>query len=217
MKKVDQVLAEIDALIDDQLAEGEPLNGYDFGDPGFPRCRCGRTWHGLATRACPGSDAEGPQRPWRPYVDVVEVVRCRCGVREHDAEMFGCPGTTVEGPVDSHGAVRAVTEQWAGIVEAARPALDAFRPALDAFRAAVLAGVERSFRDAPWSSPDADPAGDIGRAMSGRQPEMTIVDETHLWLPQDHELLRVQLPRPATTPPMWAVDPTRSRRRRSHQ
>lgn len=173
--KVDQVLAAIDALIDDQLAEGEPETGYESCDgTNFPRCRCGGTWHGLATGGCPGSDAEGPQRPYRSFV---EVIRCRCGVHEHDGEMFGCPGTTMEGPVDPHGV-----EQQARLVEAMRLYLDAFR--------ATAESIERSFRD------EVRPLFDV---------------------PARPSELRVQLPRPATTPPMWAVDPTRARRRRSHQ
>ncbi|QLF84873.1 hypothetical protein SEA_BBQVALINDRA_64 [Gordonia phage BBQValindra] len=49
MQTTDAIIAEIDTLIDDQLAVGEPMNGYDFDDPDFPTCwHCGRDWHGLA-------------------------------------------------------------------------------------------------------------------------------------------------------------------------
>jgi hypothetical protein len=42
------IIADIDALIDDQLDAGEPRTGYDYGDPKFPKCwHCGRAWHGL--------------------------------------------------------------------------------------------------------------------------------------------------------------------------
>lgn len=42
------VLADIDSLIDEQLAGGEPRQGYDYGDPTYPRCpHCERHWHGL--------------------------------------------------------------------------------------------------------------------------------------------------------------------------
>ncbi len=185
------VMDAIDALIDDQLAEGEPQTGYAWGDPRFPRCRCGDTWHGLPTRACPGSDVEGPQRPWRPFVE--EVVRCRCGGREHDDTMYGCPGTDTEGSVDPHGVMRALTDQWAEFVVAVRPVLDAFYASVES--------TNRSFRDAYTTS------------------SMTIVDEMRPFIdvPSHPSELPVQVPRPATTPPMWAVDPTRSRRRRTHQ
>lgn len=194
------VLDAIDALIDDQLAEGEPETGFAFGDPGFPRCRCGKTWHGLATRACPGSDVEGPLRPrGRPFA-VRELVRCRCGGPVHVGPLYGCPGTAMEGPVDLHGAMRAVTEQWAEVVMAMRPVFDAFR--------GVAESIERSFRLTV----------EAGRGR-GASPQMTIVDEMRpvLDVPSHPSELRVQVPRPATTPPMWAVDPTRSRRRRTHQ
>lgn len=42
------VISRIDELIDEQLESGEPTNGYDYGDPDYPRCgHCGRHWHGL--------------------------------------------------------------------------------------------------------------------------------------------------------------------------
>lgn len=42
------IVDEIDRLVDEQLAAGEPQNGYDYGDPQYPRCpNCGRHWHGL--------------------------------------------------------------------------------------------------------------------------------------------------------------------------
>lgn len=48
MTGVDDTIANIDALIDEQLAEGEPAGGFDDGDPAFPRCpHCGSHWHGL--------------------------------------------------------------------------------------------------------------------------------------------------------------------------
>ena len=43
------ILTDIDALIDSQLAAGEPEGGYDYDDPGYPRCwHCSEPWHGLA-------------------------------------------------------------------------------------------------------------------------------------------------------------------------
>lgn len=83
---VDHIVDDIDALIDEQLAAGEPRTGYSHGDPHYPRCgHCGRHWHGLPITAriaamyaqgryddtyttatddspiiCPGSDFIGP-------------------------------------------------------------------------------------------------------------------------------------------------------------
>lgn len=43
------IINEIDALIDDQLDAGEPIGGYDYGDPDYPKCpHCQGDWHGLA-------------------------------------------------------------------------------------------------------------------------------------------------------------------------
>lgn len=93
---VTMVIDDIDALIDEQLAAGEPVGGFDYGDPAFPRCpHCHRRWHGLkiterieemrargsydeAYRVdtddsrvlCPGSDFIGPMPPPRRITTV---------------------------------------------------------------------------------------------------------------------------------------------------
>jgi hypothetical protein len=42
------IIDDIDALVDDQLAGGEPRSGFDYGDPTYPKCpHCERHWHGL--------------------------------------------------------------------------------------------------------------------------------------------------------------------------
>ena len=74
------IIDRIDALIDEQLAAGEPETGYDYGDPDYPECpECGSDWHGLprtrtqfgvydedgnhkTTVLCEGSDLIGPRR-----------------------------------------------------------------------------------------------------------------------------------------------------------
>jgi hypothetical protein len=44
-----RVLDAIDQLVNDQLADGEPRTGYDYGDPQYPPCpHCDEKWHGLA-------------------------------------------------------------------------------------------------------------------------------------------------------------------------
>lgn len=43
------IIDRIDELVDEQMAGGEPRQGYDFNDPTYPRCpHCERHWHGLA-------------------------------------------------------------------------------------------------------------------------------------------------------------------------
>ena len=42
------IIDRIDELVDDQLAGGEPRQGYNFNDPTYPKCpHCSRHWHGL--------------------------------------------------------------------------------------------------------------------------------------------------------------------------
>lgn len=49
MNREQDVVDAIDALVDEQMAGGEPRGGFDYFDPAFPRCsHCGRHWHGLA-------------------------------------------------------------------------------------------------------------------------------------------------------------------------
>ncbi|NKR90298.1 hypothetical protein GS885_02375 [Rhodococcus hoagii] len=91
------IIDAIDALVDEQMAGGEPIGGYDWSDPNYPQCpHCGDDWHGLKiTRRmrdmrwdgifdenyryadddsevlCPGSDFIGPwARVWQ-----VEMMR----------------------------------------------------------------------------------------------------------------------------------------------
>lgn len=49
MNREKDVVDAIDALVDEQMAGGEPRGGFDYYDPAFPRCpHCRRHWHGLA-------------------------------------------------------------------------------------------------------------------------------------------------------------------------
>jgi hypothetical protein len=42
------IVSQIDELIDEQLAAGEPQIGYNYNDPTYPKCpHCDRNWHGL--------------------------------------------------------------------------------------------------------------------------------------------------------------------------
>jgi hypothetical protein len=163
------VLAAIDALIDDQMAAGEPKVGFDFGDPLFPQCRCGNGWHGLPAWGCPGADSEGPL-----IARSVPRPRCRCGQVEHDDRSMGCPGTDVEGPWDATWLPRSLDP--------------------------VMAVLRETFAE-------------IGRAFTAAMKSLESA------FPHLQETARPPgaAPRPGVrqVPPMWAVDPTRSRRRRT--
>ncbi|SIC55762.1 Uncharacterised protein [Mycobacteroides abscessus subsp. abscessus] len=42
------IIDQIDALVDEQMAGGEPIGGFDYNDPYFPKCpHCPRDWHGI--------------------------------------------------------------------------------------------------------------------------------------------------------------------------
>lgn len=109
------LIDRIDALVDEQMADGEPENGFDFGDPDYPRCpHCHRQWHGLRITKriesmrwarefdpeysyadddspvlCEGSDFIGSRRPpaQTVWVDSVAAVRLVSDVRGM-AEVF---------------------------------------------------------------------------------------------------------------------------------
>lgn len=43
------IIDEIDQLVDEQMAGGEPIGGYDYSDPDFPKCpHCDSDFHGIA-------------------------------------------------------------------------------------------------------------------------------------------------------------------------
>jgi hypothetical protein len=85
----------LNALIEQQLADGEPETGFDYGDPDYPKCPnpyCHESWHGLAITArmremrelwgevdpdyrydqddspviCPGSNFDGDWEQYKP-------------------------------------------------------------------------------------------------------------------------------------------------------
>ncbi|MGW8936168.1 hypothetical protein [Gordonia terrae] len=89
MHGTDELIDEIDALIGEQLAAGEPRNGYDFDDPDFPTCwHCGRDWHGLAiTERMNEMRALGAFDEGYRYAD--------------DDSAVICPGSSFIGPVQT--------------------------------------------------------------------------------------------------------------------
>ena len=81
------IVNAIDALIEEQLAQGEPERGFDAGDPDFPSCpHCDRDWHGF------------------PLTERVAGMYC-CGLFDEgysvkdDESPVVCPGSNFIGPV----------------------------------------------------------------------------------------------------------------------
>ncbi|QZD97589.1 hypothetical protein SEA_LONELYBOI_71 [Gordonia phage LonelyBoi] len=81
------IVDEIDALIEGQLDAGEPIGGYDYDDPDFPKCgHCGRDWHGLAITE------RMEEMRWRGELD--DDYR----YSEDDSRVI-CPGSEFIGPL----------------------------------------------------------------------------------------------------------------------
>lgn len=48
MTQLGDIIDEIDQLVDEQMAGGEPIGGYDYGNPDYPKCpHCDRDFHGI--------------------------------------------------------------------------------------------------------------------------------------------------------------------------
>lgn len=186
MNPEQSVIDEIDRLVDESLAKPWcERSGYD-NDINQPECRCGTDWHGLPKGGCPGSDAEGPVHRPRPFAGM--------------PYRYANGGVVDEGPngdlPDAIEAFQAVVQMWGSDI-----------------RIRLEASIERMCRQMDsvravfgyWQIPD-DPFADIdGEAFIPLPTPATEEPQT----PQQRAL-----PRPSTTPPMWAQDATRSRRRR---
>lgn len=192
MSADNDVIDRIDALVDEQLEQYPNRTGYDF-NAGIEHCRCGFEWHGLPSGGCPGSAVEGPiDRRWdrfRPRV------------------IAGLPTFA---DID--------TAAW---VETVR---------LTAQQLAALAGIPDISGCWETSTSGIEPYGNI----TPRRPdvEYTIVQQRPTFVEvfaggrapgETREEARTNgpnrgrppVPRPSTTPPMWANNPGRTRRTRN--
>ncbi|WP_405138492.1 hypothetical protein [Nocardia sp. NBC_01388] len=74
------IVNQIDQLVSEQLADGEPHTGYDYGDPDFPRCPhpwCDEEWHGLPiTTRMAEMRWRGEVDPGYRYPDDTSAVLC---------------------------------------------------------------------------------------------------------------------------------------------
>jgi hypothetical protein len=203
----DQLLDEIDALVDAQLEGGEPETGFDFDDPDHPRCpHCDRDWHGLAiTERLDGmrwrgavdadyrySEDESPVFcPGSMFIGPraplsYELPRCphRCSRPWHQESNDICPGSMHLGP--------------------RRPRKGEIPPTPEQI-ASAWAQVTVSIRELADNLKEAFAGFAKATEAFGikSEPESRLDDQG-----------RPRLPRPSSTPPMWANDVTRSRRRR---
>nr|WP_046285029.1 hypothetical protein [Mycobacterium sp. UM_NZ2] len=110
------IIDDIDALIDEQLATG-PVDDYSVNR--YDKCwHCGRDWHGLATALCPGSDFIGPVQQQGRVINVAETLRA---AHAHVAVMID------SGSLERfRAAIRRFADAFTGLVEVAsaeRPAV----------------------------------------------------------------------------------------------
>lgn len=114
--------------------------------------------------------------------------RCRCGRDWHGLPSGGCPGSCVEGPV-------AENPQRIGVVDMH---LDlSFRGIEERIRTSMNALAELF----------ASSAEEMCASMRGFAASVAIPNDLEPETPQQRAL-----PRPSTTPPMWADNPGRTRR-----
>ncbi len=271
------IVDQIGALIDEQLDAGEPLTGFDFGDPQYPKCgHCGRDWHGLAITArmeemrwrgvfdedyrhaeddsavlCPGSDFIGPlpattqREPHRwPVVDLDAYLRGVVGVYQEWLSIgtgtppamyarWSCAEDFVDG-----GIVEGAAELYTAPVGEALPVNPDHRCSVVPMgrlgfgrraateiagrHTAVVADVGgrvpawvEYFTEAPNGSYAVQLAGFRGAARRATSALSRFAASLGARPQNARELPAV--PRPSAEPPMWANDPTRSRRGRTRR
>jgi len=94
------IIDDIDALVDEQMAGGEPIGGYDYGDPDYPRCpHCSEGWHGLKITA------RMREMRWGGAFD--EGYR----YAEDDSDVL-CPGSDFIGPWATREELRRIRAGW---------------------------------------------------------------------------------------------------------
>lgn len=208
------IVDQIDALVDEQLANYDNRSGYDH-DVNQERCRCGRDWHGLPiTKRIDSMRSFGEFDPGYMYAEDDSPVMCvgsntpgpwrQAGIWQLPDDPFG----------DSWG-VRSVN--WSVEIGNARAySLDT----LTEMREHLA-----SLRTFPVSISDGAPYRYSGFSVRrGSDLGWAIFDELDIPVDQEPEVepdartpQQRALPRPSTTPPMWANDVTRSRRPRRNR
>lgn len=184
MNPEDAVLDEIDRLVDESLAKPyEEISGYD-NDINQPECRCGADWHGLPRGGCPGTESEGPvDDPW---------ARKRVlATKRHVVEIENGDGWIEIGRLAPEGLVFAHHPE-------------------------MLAGADSAFTlpaTVPqWPAVAPDPVMLLHRRLMQLFGEVdSTVLRSEILRPDPHDQTEEPetpeqraLPRPSTTPPMWA-------------
>lgn len=204
------IVDDIDALVDWQLEQES--SGYDH-NINQERCRCGRDWHGLPiTKRIDSMRSRGQFDPSYVYADDESPIMCvgsnmpgpwrQVGMWQlPDRETFHELVTRLGVAQGLPG--RVTVRLWNGDLTESRD-VD-----IEAFSTNPPTRIEwRNPEPLPW--PTGFPSTEmrrVGEQFSAIRD--ALADEPDTRTPQQRAL-----PRPSTTPPMWANDPTRSRRPR---
>ena len=206
------IVSEIDALIDEQLEAGEP--GYV---PQREVCRyCGRPWHGLKITVrmeamlwygydetykyneddseiiCPGGYSDMSLAEYARLLDH-RLVAARLEMYRKYATWDGLRDELAQHN-DSVGLLQVIPTTWGDPVEGVPP-----RPRRSWSKKQAVAA------NRAWAAYVED--CERIRQNAEHQREET-------WRAINLGVIAPDPPQPSTTPPMWAVDPSRSRRRR---
>ncbi|WP_032384689.1 hypothetical protein [Rhodococcoides fascians] len=229
------IIDQIDALVDEQLANYGNRSGYDF-NINQERCRCGRDWHGLPITQridsmrsygefdpdyvfaeddspvmCVGSNTSGPWRQpdkrsgmWREDGLFVGLTGYMDRIRERMDSGYQMPTPPSRSSVNfAEGGVVSISSSngWTQIGTIDRidsspilgEAVVSIRAHMTSFSESITAAMES-----------------MSATFSGIASHLDLEPDTRT--PQQRAL-----PRPSTTPPMWANDVTRSRRPRRNR
>ncbi|WP_395704640.1 hypothetical protein [Rhodococcus ruber] len=188
------IMDQIDALIDEQLSEGEPIGGFDYDDPDYPKCpHCYRDWHGLAITA-----RIEQMRRYGSYDEDYSYA-------DDDSEVL-CPGSTFIGPMPHPQGYDDGSP-----LPPSRPfpqgeSVGLFQFCHPTWQVSIhrrLTPGEAILTQARCREIVVDYLSLIARTEEPKTGSRNVQDRA--------------LPRPSATPPMWAHDPTRTRRIRNRR
>lgn len=196
MNPEDAVVDETDRLVDESLATPySERSGYD-NDINQPECRCGHNWHGLPLGGCPGSGSEGPiDKPWDRAVRVFDRGSPFIVMADLESQGWTPLGTVVDGPRFTYAPEFSFsTPQWPRIGPSYA---ELFNRASEIF--------PETFAELSVTFQNLTAAVETSRECLGAWQEAS---EEPPQTPQQRAL-----PRPSTTPPMWAARADGRRRR----
>lgn len=233
----DKIIDEIDALVDEQLSGYSERSGYDYNVNQQKCWHCGEDWHGLKITA-----RMREMRDAFLYGCRCDLCQANGGVASDyryssdDSEVL-CPGSDFIGPWATKRQIDRMRSSELSYLDVGwiQPQGDPLTVRLQAtyayaFPQRYVLGASPSDgdpyvfgRDFDWGDPLVRTQARVNEAFDqlralGLLPEPITLPR---WLVGDPEPdtrtpQERALPRPSTTPPMWAVDAGRQRRTRTN-